>query len=141
LPGPADGIHRQAPRKHKLDSGAFQWFATDQSGNFSLNFVPPSRQTGTFHLTAACWSGCVNQVEKDIAVAGCDICHGKGNPIAPGSGEKIQDEQADWQDASPHPLSFGRHYRSHGAAACGLGPNWSHDHAATIAGTPLSRMF
>jgi YD repeat-containing protein len=124
---------------YKLDGGAFQWFATDREGNFRFNFEPPSRQAGTFHITAACWASCANQAEKDIVVAGCDICQGKGNPIAPGSGEKLQSE-SDWQDASAHPLSFSRHYRSHGAAASGLGPNWSHDYSASISGTSLSRI-
>jgi YD repeat-containing protein len=124
---------------YKLDGGAFQWFATDRDGNFRFNFEPPSRQTGTFHITAACWSGCVNQAEKDIVVAGCDICQGKGNPIAPGTGEKLQSE-SDWQDASAHPLSVNRHFRSQGAAASDLGPNWSHDYAASIAGASLDRI-
>lgn len=101
---------------------------TDGSGQFNFTYVPPY-QKAVDQLAASC-SGCSNTAQKSITVAACDVCEKSvGNPIQPATGEKEQAE-ADWQDASVHPLSFTRHYRSFDNLDAGLGPRWSHNYAA-----------
>ena len=50
--------------------------------------------------------------------------------IQPATGQVAHGE-ADWDDASPHPLSLTRHYKSQGNVAAGLGAAWSHNWAAS----------
>ena len=136
------GRHRypRASVGMQINGGSFRWVATNANGEWHTNFIPASRYAETVHVKVACWSGCVNTDEKVIHVAACETCHTQGNPIAPGSGEKLQTEP-DWQDAGEHPVSFTRHYRSGGAAAsAGLGTHWSHGFAASITGSDTSRI-
>lgn len=57
------------------------------------------------------------------------------DPIIPASAETVLME-ADWQAASPQALTFTRTYRSRwgaSAATAGMGSNWSHGHAVSVA--------
>lgn len=105
--------------------------STDAAGSVYFTYIPPVQREAELTITASC-IGCSNTAQKDVKVDHCEVCGPTfGNPIQPATGEKQQDE-TDWLDASPHPLSFVRHYRSHGGAQAGLGPNWSHRFAATL---------
>ena len=118
------------PVSVKVTGGASFGGVTNAAGEFVFTYVPPYTST-VDHLTGTC-TGCANTAEKDITVESCDTCTpGFGNPIQPSTGEKQQDE-VDWQDGSPHPLSFIRQYRSLNNIEAGLGLRWSHNFAATI---------
>ncbi|HSW15962.1 MAG TPA: RHS repeat-associated core domain-containing protein [Ramlibacter sp.] len=106
---------------------------TDGAGRFAFSYVPPLQQPADVQLAATCDS-CVNTARANIVVdaAVAETCSRRfGNPIEPATGEKQQDE-TDWQDASPHPLSITRHYRSQGVFRAGLGQSWSHRFAGQL---------
>lgn len=109
---------------------------TDANGEFRFTYVPPHRKT--VDVVSASCGGCSNTATKPITVDGPEVqfCPAEsgtlfGNPIMPGSAEKIQAEE-DWGDSGPHPLRFTRHYRSAGTVFAGLGVNWSHNYAARL---------
>lgn len=102
---------------------------TDAQGEYHFSYVPPYFKPTVDEITATC-DACSNTARKTVTVEACDVCgDGKGNPISTATGEKKQTE-SDWQDASAHPLTFTRHYRSWGNLDTALGAGWSHDFAA-----------
>ncbi|NPC59189.1 RHS repeat-associated core domain-containing protein [Caenimonas soli] len=108
---------------------------TDSAGQFHFPYIPPYTGGITEAVTASC-SGCVKTAQKSVQVHANESCERKGNPILPATGEKEQIE-SDWADASPHGLSFTRHYRSYSMLQAGLGPRWSHNYAAGLTGGDL----
>jgi hypothetical protein len=93
---------------------------TDGAGQVQFTYTPPSTGGITDTITASC-SNCSNTASKTVRVEPCEVCEGKGNPILPATGEKVQAE-SDWSDPGVHGLSFTRHYRSYSSPQAGLGP-------------------
>ena len=104
-----------------------------QAGELRFTYVPPRVGGVTVKLEATC-DNCENTATNDIAIEPCDVCAGQGevgNPLQPGSGEKIQRE-TDWIDSGAHPLSLTRTYRSQGRFTAGLGVAWTHNWSAFL---------
>ena len=112
---------------------------TDSAGTFRFTYVPPVQRELSDELIASC-GGCSNTDSATVDVSYCEVCEsGFGNPIQPATGEKQQTE-TDWADASPHPLSLTRYYRSQGNGGARMGPNWSHDFAASVSVSQIAKV-
>jgi RHS repeat-associated protein len=138
-----DGI--PAPGKSvsiSIASGGSVSGTTDSAGQFRFTYIPSDHSIQA-QLSATC-TYCTNTASKTIDVLGFAMCSRDagslvGNPIAPASGAKNQTE-TDWLDPGAHPLELTRTYRSNGdLPAAGLGRNWSHNYAATLAGNSVQR--
>lgn len=127
-----------------VTSGALEGCSgvTNGNGVLSCVYTAPG-QPDKPEITAEC-SGCKLPattsvwVKDDPMPESCQAGSMAGNPIFPSTGEKRQVEH-DSTDLSPHPLSLSRSYRSWWAirgvdplGAAGLGPAWTHNHAASL---------
>ena len=106
---------------------------TDVDGRFAFRYVPPYLVATQAVVYGNC-KNCTNTDSKIINVSPVEVdpcAPTKGNPIQPGSGEKIEHEN-DWIDHSNHPLNVQRIYRSFGNFLNGMGEKWSHGFSGSI---------
>ncbi|HVZ42320.1 MAG TPA: RHS repeat-associated core domain-containing protein [Ramlibacter sp.] len=126
-----------------VQSGGTVTGLTDGAGQMRFTYIPPQRRARLDLLTATCDS-CVNVAQEAIVVDSPDMCErGVGNPIQPGSGEKVQTEE-DWTDNAAHPLTFIRTYRSGGnvtGAGIASAPLYPSQLNASMGGAPWSHNF
>lgn len=128
--GPASG----KPVTVTIASGGSYSGTTNAAGEVAFVYMPPAMAV-TDTLTATC-TGCSNTATKSVQVDACSTGKCAGNPIDPGTGEKVQAEP-DWSDPGVHGLSFTRYYGSYSSAQAGLGPRWSHSYGVRLTVTAL----
>lgn len=107
---------------------------TDSNGEFGFTYTPGA-SPGVATLAGSC-TGCSNTAQKTLQIVGVESDTCKANPIAMGTGEKLQRE-FDWEDAGAHPLTLVRNYRSFAPAiapSSALGSHWSHNFDAASQG-------
>jgi len=127
----------------RMEGGGVVGGVTDAAGQVGALYIPPRQQRAQVNVSANC-GGCTNTATLQISVQAaaapqsCESGQRLGNPIVPGTGEKVQDI-TDWQDAGAHGLHWSRHYRSQGNVASGLGGGWSHRYAAQVSNGLLER--
>ncbi len=107
---------------------------TNGVGQYHFTYKPPAYKATVAEIKATC-GGCDNTATHSITVSAAEApqsCF--GNPISPGTAEKLQTE-TDYNDAGAHPLQWTRHYRSRGNLGVGFGEGWAHAYAGAITGT------
>lgn len=85
---------------------------------------------------AAAGAGWYRVALATLALAAVSWHPPSGAGLLPALGQS-QEVEPDWDDRAPHPLSFVRIYRSGDMVPAGLGPNWSHNWAASLVSTSL----